>query len=140
MENSSVGLPTTEEVKGPAVATTSILAEEFRRAGDARRQEGGGLDKRVRALGRGRGRGRGRDGGLTDVEGVLLHGLVHVSRGVAAWRRRGRLVRREEGTETGWANLTGTTVVGIWHSGSAVYYTHSVTIYDLFGSKIFLKF
>lgn len=104
MENSSVGRPTTEEVKGPAVATTSILAEEFRRAGDARRQEGGGLDKRVRALGRGR--GRGRDGGLTDVEGVLLHGLVHVSGGVAAWRRRGRLVRREEGTETGRANLS----------------------------------
>lgn len=95
MENSSVGRPTTEEVKGPAVATTSILAEEFRRAGDARRQEGGGLDKRVRAL------GRGRDGGLTDVEGVLLHGLVHFSGGVAAWRRRGRLVRREEGTDTG---------------------------------------
>lgn len=83
------------------MATTSILAEEFRRAGDARRQEGGGLDKRVRAL------GRGRDGGLTDVEGVLLHGLVHVSGGLAAWRRRGRLVRREEGTETGMANLTG---------------------------------
>jgi hypothetical protein len=37
--------------------------------------------ERARALGR----GRGRDGGLTDVESVLLHGLVHVSGGEVGW-------------------------------------------------------
>ena len=44
--------------------------------------------ERARAIGSGRGRGRGRDGGLTDVEGVLLHGLVHVSGGEVGWCAR----------------------------------------------------